>query len=368
MDSTTGSIGPARPEVRISSPGEVAAALPHLLGFHPRESVVLIGLGGPSGGRVGLTVRGDLPPPGGAAAAAREVVATLRSDAPSAALLVVVSEAPDDPDRETGGHRDGSPPGTRLPHRPLVHQFLLALTAVDVPVRDVLLVRRGRWWSYDCPHPCCEPAAGTPLPGGVTELAAASVATGQVVAADRAALPARIAPPPGDRAGMRSACARAADERAGRVRAVGEMVVADESWAALERAVVRCRPGPASTGGPLADSEIADLLWALRDARLRDRALQLALGADATAAEVLWTECTRRAPPPLDAVPATLLAVSVWLRGDGAMADVALRRALDSDPDLALARLLSQGLAACLPPRELRGLLERAAAARGRPA
>ena len=50
-------------EVRISDPGEVAAALPHLLGFRPEESVVVVGLGGPSGGRVGLTVRADLPPP-----------------------------------------------------------------------------------------------------------------------------------------------------------------------------------------------------------------------------------------------------------------------------------------------------------------
>ena len=29
-------------EVRISDPGEVAAALPHLLGFRPEESVVVV--------------------------------------------------------------------------------------------------------------------------------------------------------------------------------------------------------------------------------------------------------------------------------------------------------------------------------------
>ncbi|MDP9390796.1 MAG: DUF4192 domain-containing protein, partial [Actinomycetota bacterium] len=33
-----------RPDVRISDPGEIAAALPALLGFRPRESVVLISL------------------------------------------------------------------------------------------------------------------------------------------------------------------------------------------------------------------------------------------------------------------------------------------------------------------------------------
>jgi hypothetical protein len=102
------------------------------------------------------------------------------------------------------------------------------------------------------------------------------------------------------------------------------------------------------------------VVWALRDTRVRDRALGLALGEDAAAAEALWTECTRRAPAPLDAAPATLLAVSVWLRGDGAMANVALDRALDSDPAYSLAQLLRRGLDACLPPGDLRDLVERA--------
>ncbi len=96
------------------------------------------------------------------------------------------------------------------------------------------------------------------------------------------------------------------------------------------------------------------MVWGLRDVRVRDRALGLALGPAAAAAEQLWTECTRRAPSPLDAAPATLLAVSAWLRGDGAMARIALDRALDSEPDHALAGLLALGLDAGLSPGDLR--------------
>ena len=99
------------------------------------------------------------------------------------------------------------------------------------------------------------------------------------------------------------------------------------------------------------------MVCGLRDGEVRDRALMLALGSDAAAAEQLWTDCTRRVPAPLDAAPATLLAVSAWLRGDGAMANVALQRALDSRPTYTLARLLADGLAACLPPAELRAML-----------
>jgi hypothetical protein len=105
-------------------------------------------------------------------------------------------------------------------------------------------------------------------------------------------------------------------------------------------------------------------VWGLRDPAVRDRALALALGPDAAAAEQLWTECTRRAPAPLDAAPATLLAVSTWLRGDGAMADVALNRALSGEPGYALARLLAQALAACMRPAELRALIDEAVRSR----
>jgi hypothetical protein len=39
------------------------------------------------------------------------------------------------------------------------------------------------------------------------------------------------------------------------------------------------------------------------------------------------------------------------------MANVALTRALDSEPGYPLARLLAQGLAACLGPAELRAVI-----------
>jgi hypothetical protein len=48
------------------------------------------------------------------------------------------------------------------------------------------------------------------------------------------------------------------------------------------------------------------------------------------------------------------------LRGDGAMADVALNRALSGEPGYALARLLAQALAACMRPAELRALIDEA--------
>ena len=46
--------------VRVREPGELVAAVPVLLGFHPHESLVLVATGGETGRRLGLTLRVDL--------------------------------------------------------------------------------------------------------------------------------------------------------------------------------------------------------------------------------------------------------------------------------------------------------------------
>jgi Domain of unknown function (DUF4192) len=352
-------------QVRISDPGEIAAGLPYLLGFRPRESVVLVALGGPSGGRVGLTVRVDLPPVEYAAPVAGMLAQSVASDRPAGVVVLIVSEVPDLPAADL--ELPGGKLSAELPHRHVLHEVVLALAALDIPVRDSMLVRGGRWWSYECPHPCCAPGAGTPLPTGTSALAAASVATGQVVEVDRGRLAARIAPITG----------AAADEMAEASWRVGAHFARDavddeartrrQSWTAIRRTVARCRPGAGSVAVRLSARDVARVLWALTDVRVRDRALGLALGRDAAAAEVLWTECTRRAPEPLGPAPATLLAVSAWLRGDGAMANVALERALTLEPGYALAELLATGLAACLPPAQLRAMVRRTVADLERP-
>jgi hypothetical protein len=346
-----------RPEVRISDAGQIAAALPHLIGFHPHESVVVVGLGGPSGGRVGMAVRADLPAPARSAEVARVLAASIATDDPAAVVVAVVSESPDDREPLLGQPEGEFVSG--LPHRDVVHDVVVALAALDTPVRETVLVRRGRWWSYDCPEPCCAPDGGVPLPE-VGELAAAAVAGGVVVERDRAALGARIARLDGAALAAMEATTWRVGERRAEALLADPDAEARRAWDTVLRALRRCRPVEGAAAGPLTDREVARVLWAVADVAVRDRALGLALGDDAAAAEVLWTECTRRGPAPFDAAPATLLAVSAWLRGDGAMANVALERALDSRPGYSLARLLAQGLTGCLPPAALRAMVREA--------
>jgi hypothetical protein len=244
--------------------------------------------------------------------------------------------------------------GPDLPHRDLVHELVHALDDARVPVRESVLLRAGRWWSYECPHACCGPGGGTPVPEEVSALAAASVFEGQVVAEDRAALAARLGPLSDDRGEVLRTVVQIGQECATRLLEVGREQLADESWTAVTEAVARLGPG---TRVRLADGEVARVAWGLRDTVVRDRAVGLALGDDARAAEQLWTECVRRMPPPLDAAPATLLALSTWLRGDGATAGLAIQRARDGDPGYPLARMLEEALDTGVPPEQLRSWL-----------
>jgi len=341
--------------VRLSDPGDIAAALPHLIGFRPRESLVVVSVHGPSRLRLGLTARVDLPPVEHRQPVLTGLVRSLLTDRPDAVLLAVVSEDEDPAPTAERGERDAVPD---LPHRALVHEAVLAFDGAGLAVREALLVRRGRWWSYDCPRDCCAPAAGTPLPAGTSPLAAAAAVTGQVVEADRAALVRRIAPVGFLAAeGMARACDEVGDELARRTARRGWDAVSDEGWAAVRAAVEAAGPGSVQR---LSDREVARLAWGLRDVDLRDRALGLALGPSAAAAEAVWTELTRRSPAPLDAAPATLLAVTAWVRGDGALANVALERALRSEPSYTFAGLLRTALDACMRPAEVRRLIREA--------
>ena len=70
------------PTLRLSTPGDLIAAVPVLMGFHPRDSLVVISTACPVGGRVGLTLRVDLPAPEHRAELAAGDIYTLRRIVP----------------------------------------------------------------------------------------------------------------------------------------------------------------------------------------------------------------------------------------------------------------------------------------------
>ena len=174
--------------------------------------------------------------------------------------------------------------------------------------------------------------------------------------AGRADVAARVAPLRGITAeSMRQAtrraerhvtpAARPKARKSGRLGAVRH-VIAAEGLAAVGAMITRYRAGGRFTS----DDQLARMTVALRDLRVRDDAWARMEPAHRDAHLRLWTDVARRAQPGYVAAPAALLAFVAWQSGDGALANVALDRALADDPRYSMALLLRQVITAGAPP------------------
>lgn len=324
-----------KPRVRLSGPAQLVASIPYLVGFHPEESIVAIGMTGKRH-QIGLTMRVDLPDAESVPALA-DLIATHLAHAGSDLVVLVVCTEEDSAD---------------LPRQDLVDATGAALADRGVEVQDALCVRGGRWWSYLCAEPRCCPPEGTPVDrDAASEIAAANAWTGEVVHDSRRDLEATLAPIGlFARAGLTQAFDRVGDRLAGEIADRGLAEVSTRTVRLLHEAVqARAEASP-----ELTDDEVARLALGLLDVTVRDQSFGWA-GTDLEhAAEALWVELIRKAEPPYDAPPATLLAAHAYLRGNGAYARVAVERALASDPGYSLALLLAEGLDRAVPPSLLR--------------
>jgi hypothetical protein len=107
----------------------------------------------------------------------------------------------------------------------------------------------------------------------------------------------------------------------------------------------------------LSDAGVLALATALGIDEVRAEALRRCAGPHAAAAEQLWAALARETPDPEAAEPATLLAMSALLRGDGALANIALDRAERAWPGHAFAALVGRAAAAGLRPAAIREML-----------
>ncbi len=324
------------PKLRLSGPGSLVAAVPHLLGFPPEESLVVVGLRGPQS-RLGMTMRVDLPPDGPRSAPCVEELhalgEALRGDASSDCIAMIITEQQD---------HDGV-----APYVDLVSNLDQALYECGIDATDIVLVRGGRWRSYLCPDPGCCPVEGNAIPPASGELAAYAAYSGSVVRSSRADLVALIAADP---VAVR-ATERALQHVCQEMAEAAEAGTTENYLARIEDLIDRRVTAlAAGSARPISHRDAARMAIGLIDRQVRDRVAGYCLQDSASAAESLWVDLLRRIPTPLDAAPATMLAMSSWARGDGALANVALDRALEGDPGYSLAQLVRTALDHALPP------------------
>ena len=136
---------------RLTTPAQMVASLPLWLGFVPTESLVVMCCHEPRG-RLGLTMRMDLPDVADERALVEDVLARVEHEKASRVVLAVYTDEPD------GTTRARSAMAQAL-RRGLGH----------LVVTELVLVRQGRFWSYLCDVPTCCPPEGTPVDAAAHE-------------------------------------------------------------------------------------------------------------------------------------------------------------------------------------------------------
>ena len=360
----------AEHQVTLRTPGELADALPYLLGYRPEDSIVLVALHDQGGrGRFGGRARLGIPAnKDDWAAVARQLAHGLitgseRRGARPEQMVAYLCQEP-------GAGETGRQITERL--APLAALLRTECGRLDVPVIEALCISGGRFWSYCCPSEECCPVEGLPmgLPG-TSVLAAAATYAGLQVRGTLRELRARLQP-------WETAAAleqEVALDTAG-MALVPKMLdltsradVAEETLRLARRTMTRFAGAPPVSGTLRADlrddellshDEAAELILGLQDRTTRDRAAEWMEAEEAGPALRLWRALARRCVGPYGehaAAPLTLAGWVAWSGGDEIEAREALAMALGADPSYLFARLLHQACNEGLDPESIRRCL-----------
>jgi hypothetical protein len=306
-------------------------AVPYLLGFHPHESLVAVGL---RDGSVIVTMRIDLSELHSPEVLPEIVAAMADGGARSLIGVIYTRHSP---------HPGGGAP---LPHEDVVDTLSTAADAAAIGIDEVLLVSQGRWWSYRCRIPECCPPEGRLLDADDSAIPAAATYAGLVALPDRAALERTFDPEP-DRDAMLDRL-RAAERSTTKAILSGR---GDRQERASKRALfANARQHDQMLLAPLDDSDVVRFGVALRAPRTLQAVWQACDAARIDGRE-LWRALARRLPPPYDAAPLLLFGWVSWRRGNGALARTAAERALSADPGFSAAELLLGILSRGMDPR-----------------
>ncbi|MGW7531540.1 DUF4192 domain-containing protein [Amycolatopsis sp. NPDC054798] len=340
----TTSTPPGISRATLSNPADLIASLPYLLGFRPADSLVLLGHRVP-GTTIGLMLRADLPPREFQAEQADALIPRFADPDHNGVTAIIVGGS------TAGGSADENGP----PRREFVAELKRALSDHGLRLFHALWtpeVEAGAPWSC-----YLEPDCGGVLPDPQeTVVAAATTEAGFVVFRSREELAAVLEP--------RSA--EAISRRAGMLASAPEPLyspgmsqsdVLDAATTELREAFLRQRRG----AGPPSDDQAVRLAHALTFNPVRDACLALAVPPHTSLtreAEEVWLTLVRELPPPHRAEAALHLGYTALMRGEGALAGMALANAVEADPGHVVAQLLQAAWNIGTDPSKLTGLAD----------
>jgi hypothetical protein len=317
--------------LRIKNPGDLLAAVPGFLGFHPRDSVVLLTTGAAANP---FHARVDMPDHEEVDALVAPLVEVARRAGTEHVAAVVYSH-------------DAA----------LADALMLALETglAEAGVAVLIGVRADgeRWFCLaGCVGDCV--AEGTPYDVSTHPITVEAVVEGRVVHDSREALRASLV---GTDVDEIEAVTDAMEVALTRMQAAGRHPLGPENSTGLRAHLVqegrwlqhRIRRF-VQDRERLDTHDVGRLLVAMVRIDVRDVAWSEITRADARVHVDLWADVARRSPTAALPAPASLLAFAAWLSGDGALAWCAVDRAQEADPGYSLAALVAQTLSCAMPP------------------
>jgi hypothetical protein len=307
----------------LTSPHDLLAAIPFLIGYHPENSLVLVAL---KDDNVGMAMRVDMPTD--IAPESYDLLAShFQREAADAALIVAYVDSESDPEA-------------------VLINTSAALLRAGISIKESLIVSDGRYRSMLCHDSECCPPLGSPIPDiDSSRIAAEHVIAGHPMPfANVSGLVQSIAALP------------SAMEESWQSEVRAFWIESDsESLLDLQRdgaTAVIDLAGEYAQGRGAEDRELAArVIGRISDIQVRDYALGSHTDETADAYWQMWRELLLIAPRGFVAPIASIFAALAYERGEGALAHKALDRALADDERYSLALLLRRVFTAGWPPQ-----------------
>ncbi|GIJ49380.1 hypothetical protein Val02_62660 [Virgisporangium aliadipatigenens] len=331
-----------RPVIRISNPNDLLGLIPYILGFEPADSLILIGV---HHGSIAVSGRLDLPD-----ANAPDPL----HDTAAALLTRRLIEAGAGMRVLAVGY------GTAEPVEPAITTAVAQLEDAGIPTDVALRVTDGRFWAL---HEPTWPADGVPFDPSASAAAASAVYAGLVALPSRDSIAESLAPVTGaarDRMteATGAACTMLLDILGATDDRTDDEVLDTPEWRNVLTAGRNCLASAAEKyrNATAVDDDHAALLTVLLALKpLRDNAIR-ATTADAWQI-TMWSDLVRRAEPAFVTNPAVLLTLCALQSGNGVLANVAVDRAVRSNPDDRFAGLLAHAVVAGIDPQTVKAFV-----------
>ena len=291
----------------LTSPHDLLAAIPFLIGYHPQDSLVLVALKDEA---VGMAMRVDMP--SDLQASGYDLLAShfLRDEADGAFVVAYVGAGAVDPEN-------------------VLINISAALVRAGIDIKESLIVRDNRFRSMLCSDLTCCPPEGSVVP----DLDSSRIAAEHVIAGH---------PMPFESVWQDEVHAFWVSSDSEEIQELQR----DGATAIIDLA------GEYREGRGAEDRELAArVIGRLSDIQVRDFALGSHTDESADYYWVMWRDLLRIAPRGFVAPVACLFAAMAYERGEGALAHKGLDRALGDDDQYSLAHLLRRVFTAGWPPQ-----------------